>query len=346
MGGIMAEIEAQSVDEAMGLIMRAIKGEDFDLFGGVSLGQWASTHVRLPAGYNSEINSPFLGAYSEIQDEVYRLVALSTGGTSDIRTLSQEQLDKYQLRVKVGKGSSVFSDNLPDILEKLAVQLAGKMTGTEAVVVILGLALLAASTYGVKVFLEARKEVKLEEVRTSERTRAIEALEFASKVQMEQAETIREAMRTTSEVSQRALLVADRSQEEILKAASKTNETVVGGDVHLTREEARILTSSPRKRSSRKIVEQEMKVVDVNTADAFHTTVVLEDPVTEKQFKVTFRDAILEERAREKVIGALANRGNSWFRLTAKEVDGEIVSYEINDVINAPDLGEDTQIGE
>lgn len=210
------------------------------------------------------------------------------------------------------------------------------MTGRQAVIVILGLGLLGGAAYGSSVYLEARKEVQMEELRASERIRAIEALEFASHDQVEQAKAIRSAMEQTNEISQRALTMAERSQEALLKAASRTNETIIG-DSHLSRDEAKTLTSSSRKRSSKKIVEQEMRVVDVNTSDPLHTSVIIEDPVNDRQFKVTFRDAIIEEDQKEKVFDALKRRERVWLRLSAKFVDDEVQSYEIIKVIDAPE---------
>lgn len=330
----MSEVAVENVETALDLFFRAVGGEVFEDLDGFNMGEWASTHVRLPSGYHSEISSPFLDAYSEIQDEIYRLVALVKSGNADIRSLSQEEVEQFELRVKVEAGSSVFEDNIPQLLEKLATELVGKMDGSQTVIVIMGLGLLVAASYGARVFLESRKEIKIAELQTSERTRAIEALEFANRTEMEQAATIREAMKNSNEVAQRALAVAERTQDELVKAASRTNETEIG-ESHLTRQEARILTSSTRRRRNKRIVEQEMRVVDVNTADALHTTVIIEDPETSRQFKVTFRDAIIEEDEKENVFLALRQREPVWLRLSEKYSDDEVLGYEIISVIGA-----------
>lgn len=81
----MAVVRAASLDEAIEIINLAISGREFIDIEGIDIGSWASTYIRLPKDYHSEISSPFLTAYSEIQNELYRIVALVKTGSSDIR---------------------------------------------------------------------------------------------------------------------------------------------------------------------------------------------------------------------------------------------------------------------
>jgi hypothetical protein len=104
------------------------------------------------------------------------------------------------------------------------------MTGTEIVIAIVGLALVTAGYYGFTAFLESRKEVHLEEVRGNERKQALETMSFVSQSQFENFNKVVDRMQSGNEAAQKALLMALNTNENILRAASQTKETVVAGN--------------------------------------------------------------------------------------------------------------------
>lgn len=181
------------------------------------------------------------------------------------------------------------------------------MSGTQIVIAILGLGLLAGGTYGTTGFLEGRKEVRLEEIRSEERRAAVEAMQFANAEQVKIFKEVLETMKAQNEASNRAAEVALRTQEHLLAAAARTPETIIEGQ-HLSRDEAKELRSSPRRASYKVIVVQEMRVVDVNTSDPSHTTVIVENLETLAQHRITFRDAFIAEEKRDTVIDVLKKR--------------------------------------
>lgn len=332
----MSTLEIKTVDQAIEVIFNAINDDKiYNDIDSIILGHWSSTYIRLPKGFHSEIPSPFLDAYYEMQKEIYRFVALIESGNADIRGLSQQNVDKFLLKIKVEEGSSIFGDNLPEIIKGIVPHLVSKMSGTQVVIVVLGVTLLGCSTYGASVYMENRKEVQIAELQSSERTKMLEALNFASKTVVAQAENIRIALEQNGEIAQRALILADRTQEELLKAAAQTNKTTIGENT-ITRAEAKALTAASRRRTSERIVEQEMKIVDINTSDPLHTVVVIEDPESENQFKVSFSDRLVEEKGRVRVFSALEARGTIWLRLREKYSGDEVISYEIVRVIDPP----------
>jgi hypothetical protein len=205
------------------------------------------------------------------------------------------------------------------------------MNSRDILIAILGLGLLASGTYGVSAFLEMRKDVRLEEIRSDERRAMVEAMRFASSQQTDVFKEVLEAMKAQNEATNRAAEVAIRTHEHLLGAAAQTPETIIEGQ-HISRDEARELRASPRRPSHTRIVVQEMRVVDINTADLANTTVVIEDLDTLDQYRVTFRDSLIAEDKRDAVFEVLKNRGAAWFTLRVREVGGEARSVEISDV--------------
>jgi hypothetical protein len=313
------------------------EGEDFwSQVSGFDIGEWAKTHVKIEE-FKSELNGPFLEAYLKINRELLRLYAFAKYGNDDNRNLTQEDLDYFQFRVRVSEGSSNGDDNLYELLGKLGELLINKMSSRGAVITILGLALVGGTAWGGSTFLESRKEIRLAEITSASKRDELEAQNFAKKQEMELNKSIIDTMRSNNEISSRAVETALNIQSELLKAASKTG-TVIIGENHLTREEAKDLISSKRGRSQIKIIEQEFRVIGGNTSSDKHTTVLLIDPVSEEQHKINFRDPIVSERNRKKIFAALESRNTIWVKLSVKEVEGEIRSSKLLDVPKRPKL--------
>ncbi|MDR4305449.1 hypothetical protein IHQ68_02275 [Chelatococcus sambhunathii] len=331
------ELAVQSVDDALGFFFNFEAmfpdGEPVVFH----LGNWVSTQVKIEGDRHSEINGAFLDAYTRINNELLRFYALAKYDSADIRLLKQEDLEKFEFRVKVEDGSTELSDNLKELLEKIGAELVNKLTGKQLVIVVLGLGLLTSSYFGGGSFLEYRKEVRLAEVSSEERRAALDAMEFASKRQAELTKEVIEVMKTQGEIANRALVVASGVNENLLRAATKTDNVVLSGN-HLTKDESKELMGSPRRTSQSKIIEQNMKVVDVNTSDPASTSVVIEDANTQAQYKVSFADRLIDTKSRGVLFEALEGRSLAWFRLKVKQVEDEIVSVEILDVRQSEDL--------
>src|SRR5947207_8949824 len=59
-----------------------------------------------------------MGAILQLQKSIYRTHALLSTGSDNLRTLSQIERERFEIRVKVDKGSSDLSINLSDIISK------------------------------------------------------------------------------------------------------------------------------------------------------------------------------------------------------------------------------------
>ncbi|MBN6824114.1 MAG: hypothetical protein MIN69_22150 [Methylorubrum extorquens] len=322
------ELRVASAEEALDILLEQLPTLDTDDLEKVVLNAWASTRVKIGGDFHSEINGPFLEAYAKIDDEILRLFALARHGAPDIRLLKQDEIDEISFRVKVEDGSSEISDNLWKLAEKLSTELVGKMTGTELIITILGLALIAGTAWGVRGYLEGRKETRLDEIKSEERRDALAAVRYASDQQKAQFDRLTSLMSEQNQITKSALEGALSTNYHLLKASSLTDNVELSG-TPLDRAEARELRSSPRRPATSKIVEQYMKVVDVNTADPAATAVIVEDPATGRQHRIRFRDRMLDARARTALFKACDARGSAWLRLSVKEVEDEVTSMEI-----------------
>lgn len=300
-----------------------------------SIGKWACSSIEIKNDFKAELNGPFLEAYLKINRELLRLYAFAKYGNDDNRNLSQEDLEYFQFRVKISEGSTKGTDNLPELLDKLGALLIAKMSGKHAVITVLGLALIGSTAWGTAAYINGHKEVDLAKEATVIKIKELDTQQFLAKNISEQQAIILQTMKTQNELSARAIEAAFNIQHEYLRAASKTGTTVIG-NTELTKEEAKDIIRKERGKPQVKIIEQNMRVVGGNTGSDYQTAVILEDPVTLQQYKISFSDPLISENSRRKVFAALEKRSIVWVKLSIREVDGEIRSAELIDFPRQP----------
>ncbi|APO53862.1 hypothetical protein LUI11_01860 [Bradyrhizobium diazoefficiens] len=314
--------------------------EKFDL----SEWDWASVHIYLPEPeIQSAITPPFMEAFLVLQKQLYQLAALATTGLADVGQLGDAERNELLLSVVVTGGSSDLVAQLKKPLESLLNRMVGKMTGKQAAIVIVCLGALVASPWAFCAWLDQTKAVKLEEIKSKEHLAALQAMEFANKEQSEAFNRVIEILKSQGEVGKRALDVVTQTNEALLKAATSSPKTSIN-DVEVTRSEAELLRTPSRKRAQQKIVQQEVKVVDINTTDPLDLQIILLDPFSETQHRIKLKDDLFAGESRRKLFDALEKRTPLWVELAIKEIDGEVRSVQLLRTIERPaDLVSDAE---
>ena len=114
----------------------------------------------------------------------------------------------------------------------------------------------------------------------------------------------------------------------ILKAAS-TNEAAEYLSQHLTAKQAQELRANQRRRAIERTIEQEMRVVDVNTQNPRVIKARFFDPKSGEELDLDFGDAILSEAGHKALFAALESRANVVVKMKIKDLEGEILPIEI-----------------
>jgi hypothetical protein len=118
---------------------------------------WPVIRIYLPnVPEDATISTSMMSAILELQTSIYRTHAILSSGDSSLRHLTRLEREQFEIRVKVGAGSSDLSINLPDIIAKYGNDIVAKMTGTELLIMVLGLALIYASKLAITEYLNAK----------------------------------------------------------------------------------------------------------------------------------------------------------------------------------------------
>ncbi|UYO43895.1 hypothetical protein KQX63_21370 [Rhodopseudomonas palustris] len=314
----------------------AIQDEFDEEFERIDFGSWASVHVYLPQpDIKSAITPPFMEAFLVLQKQLYQFAALAKTGIADIGQLGDGERDELLLSVIVSGGSSDYLADMKRPLLALLRRMVGKMSGKQSVIVIVSLAALITAGWSFNAWLDQTKAIKLEELKSKDHTEALRSLQFSNEEQSKAFNRVIEVLASQGEIGKRAIEVASQTNDALLRAATTNPKTRIK-EVEITRAEAELLRTPSRKKATQKIIQQEVKVVDINTTDPLDLQIVLLDPSSEVQHRIRFKDDLFAGESRHKLFNALEKRSLLWVELAVKEVDGEIRSVSLLRTIGRP----------
>jgi hypothetical protein len=308
-------------------------GEEFEK---ITFGDWAAVHVYVPQPeIQSAITPPFMEAFLVLQKQLYQLAALAKTGVADIGQLGDSDRAELLVSVEVSGGSSDYLAKLQKPLTGILNRMVGKMTGKQSAIVIVALGTLVAAGWTFEAWLDRTKEIKLEELKSKDHIAALQAIQFSNEEQSKAFQRIIDILEKQGDAGQRAIEVVHQTNEALLKAAASNPKTSIR-DVELTRVEAELLRTPTRKKAVQKIVQQEVRVVDINTTDPLDLQVVLMDPATDDQHRIKFKDDLFAGDIRHRLFDALEKRAAIWVELSIKEVDGDVRSVQLLRTIERP----------
>lgn len=295
----------------------------------LDLGDWPKVHVYIPhPEVSSSITPPFMEAFLELQRQIYQLAAQASAGLADSSQLNDGVKAQLQINVIVTDGSSNLTAKLEKIFPGLLKQMIGKLNGKQATIVLVCVAVLVGGNWGFNAWLEQQKTIKLEELRSKDHIEALKALTLASSGQLDALKKVTEVLEKQGEIGSRALDAVRATNEALLKAASKTGESSIN-DTHLTRQEADLLRTSPRKKPEIRYSTQRMRVLDINTSDPHELSVVISTPDKKLQYRIKFGDTLFSDPTRMAIFEALNSRESIWMQLAFREIDGEVKSVQL-----------------
>ncbi len=334
-GNCVTTLRLDSEESALEYFLRAASGEmdnlSIDL---IEIGDWVNPTVHIPAG-DSDITAPFMQAFIATQDALYRVVAELKYGSPDVRRLTEDDKLDFRIRVRVTEGSSNLLGGIAEAIERIGTTAVDKLSARQVVTLIAGSALLFGGGAIFSDYLEHRKEVRVAELQSEERIKAIEALQFANEQQALTARAVVDAMKGEGGVHETAVKASEDANDALLKAASTEPQTVINGH-HLTAAEARELRGSSRRRTTSQYVTRQLRVTRIDTTDLADTKVIVEEMDSEESYSLTFADRLIQDRDIGKLYVSLRNRTPIWLKLELHQVGDETRSAEIRGVARAP----------
>jgi hypothetical protein len=172
-----------------------LKGEKFD----------SSLTVKVMQGF-VDLQKNLNSAYSQLKYNRPSAVGLSAA-----------EREKLEIVVKVDKGSSLFKVDLQPAAEALLQGVAGKMTGTEIIITVLGVSLIAGGVICAKAYFESQRQIK-----------QIDVVPLLSTQETERLKIFAQAVKKNEKLG---IIYEDAEEtyDSILRGASEADYLEIGG---------------------------------------------------------------------------------------------------------------------
>lgn len=143
--------------DAWALLQEAIAGGGSSTINGVQFSGWPyfefDVHGR---DWHGTVPTRVMQPLLDVQRDINRAYAHAEHIDFNLRRLNAQDRDALEVVLKVKEGSSLFSADISSQLNRVAQAVFGRMTGRQALIAVLGIALLITTPITVKEFLNER----------------------------------------------------------------------------------------------------------------------------------------------------------------------------------------------
>lgn len=240
--------------------------------------------------FDQSLTPNVMKGFVEMQNYINRTYRLVKYGDVDTKALSKEEREALQLQIKVEKGSSLVDVSFDGLWTQIG-QLIGKMSGTEAIITILGCAAIWGTATGIKHFLDNRKEVRLSEIKKESERENLKTLEVMSAEETKRTEIMAKLV-MRNPVLENVDRQAYDAKTSLFKSLSSTEEVEIGGLV-IDTEIASELIKNARRRSSEIRLDGIYKLEQVNSSDPNLFKVKVRNVNNGTQFEAIVQDQFL-----------------------------------------------------
>lgn len=313
----------ENESQAFVLLQQALRDEYEGRNVALDFRGWPVVALKLTGdGYDSTINTETAQAIVDLQHALNRAYARAVHH-ANARSLTAEEKRDIGLKAKVEQGSSIIKVDLGDAVEKLGTALVGKMTSTEIIITVLGVATIIGSVAVFKNWMGSRNEAQKVDAQTKRE------LELSAQ-ETNRLRIVTEAMTRQSLLSHVESDFGDVRREFLRGAADA--KMVSLQSVSMTGDDARSLAQTPRSASEdvqlngHYIIEK----VDFQLAEIYRITLNSLD--NHGQFVATLRPGPLHPDQRELLQAGAWNRQRLYMQVNGTKLRGEITTASIVNV--------------
>ena len=318
----MATLVVRSEEEAFALLQKALASELADQPYTLEFENWPVLTLRFVGeGYSSTITPHIAEALVELQHAMNRSYARLVRNATNANVLTKEERQSIEFKAKVDKGSSLIKVDLGEYAETLTTALVGKMTGTELVIAILGLAITGASLLAYKAFLAARSADKKVDQATEQTVKL-------SQQEIKRLEIFAQAL-TKNPSLKAAHEDFDNVRHDLLKSVGDATQLDIQG-VSLSQDQARVIAMTPRSKAEEIQLNGNYRIVKLDWSKEDEVRISLFGVDTEKrEFIASMRAHNLTPQNIEKLKACEWDRKPVHLSINATVLRGEVTTATI-----------------
>ena len=260
--------------------------------------------------------------FIEFQKAIYRSYALARYNSVNINKLSKEERDELELQIKVEEGSSLFGVDFQAAVEKFMDNVSNKLSKKDVMIIALVLSTGYFGTSSYKTYLEERRQIRQQELKSEEHMALIENLRFASEEETKRTKLITELAKQNSHVSN-IQTYAHNAQTSLVKALRKSDTAEIAG-VSIEGEVAAELVKNARKTSHVVRLDGTYRVLVVDSSNPDVFKIKVRDKTTKGEFIAIVQDETLDNKYKKLIQKAEWSKESVDLTINAKEVGGDI----------------------
>lgn len=316
--GLTIRSEEDAYDLLKKLVDKSVNVNDQQL----SFEGWPTLTLRLQGeGYQSTITPPVMKAFLELQQGIYRSYAVAKYNTP-YKRLTNEEKAALEIRVKVEPGSSMFSIDMQQLLERLCHELVGKMDQSTIIISVLGAGIIWAGQSMYKHYLDQRADVRKTEIKSEADRALLEQLKFGQEQETKRAEIMAAAFGQNARL-QTIANISEDTKAVLIKRSSAADVIEIQG-VELTGEVADELVKNARRKSEEIRLDGMYRILNVDSSNPEEFKVKVKCQASGDEFVAKVQDKTLEGRYLE------ALKDSEWKR---KPVRLQVNAKSLDDVI-------------
>lgn len=316
-----AELVVRSDEEAFQWLEKYLAGEVSE--GELKLEQWPVLSVRLTGDkFDQSLTPGVMKAFIELQTAINRSYALERYGEANAGRLSPEEKGELEIKVKVDKGSTLLEVNFQEVITKMGLKAVANMEPTYLVATTVAIGLIWAGKAVWTHYLDSRKDVRMQEVRTEAERENLAAMQFMSQEETKRMEILSKMVERQPALESVARH-ADDARAELLKGFSRAEKMEVSGTT-LDKDIAEELATNARRQSHEVRMDGLYRILRNDTTDPNAFRVRVREHKGEQEFEARVQNESLSQNYRELLQTAEWNRTLVRLSINAKSLEGDI----------------------
>ena len=323
-------LRVDSKETAISVIQAAMQdvflGENVKL----DFDHWPILHLKYTGPkFAGTITPDIAQAIVDLQEVLNRSYTLAINHTSSLRSLSDEDRRALQVVAKVDEGSSIVEVNLGNWAEKLSTDLVGKMTGTEIVITVLGVAIVVTAGWLLKNHLKNRSEEKKLGIERDERI-------ALTREETRRLEVVTVAMSGNSVVRETEAL-SEATRDSLLKSAFDAETFSVQDGLTITGEDARRTYRAKRREPLEVQLNGSYSIKSFSWADDYESARVRVQREEDKmEFPAELSVSALTQDQKNKFKDATFDNARVYLKVNATVLNDQITTARIVSVDEQP----------
>lgn len=246
----------KTVSDALALIEKC-QDEEFALTGLSFDGELARLNIVINGErYKGTVPSELARSLWDYQESLYKAVAQVLYGSEDMRKLTSEQRESFELVFRISEGSTDAEAKLSTFLERLADGLTNMSDRNKCITLVL-IAVVMATGYGASTVIESQAAAKLEQIKAD--------TQIASEQEKTRQFQVFAATLAQNDEAKRLAQAGDEGTRAIMRGAPDASSLKVGRVRFTSSEIHEVNQRAPKIKSDAKVIQEEFSIFGADT---------------------------------------------------------------------------------